>query len=548
MPAPGEYNTSYVKLLLDENRIHLLEDFKGAKKHHQMQCLKCDHTWSATPLSKRQTLKKNGVSGCPNCNNKRKQEVLDNKQTNTIHDLSDRGIEILSEWTGLHTTQQKLTFKNTHCGHVFETYPGNVIHRNIDCVICGKEERTKVINKWSKANSAKWKETADEWSVYKSVVTSLTEQTYKKYKKRINPKNYPRGKAGIDGAYHLDHIVPKRFCFDNNIPAEICADSTNLQMISWRDNVGSRNHIKGTIPHKFLQYVDDNNRIELYIDKFTNAFPSFKSYVDIADITATLYSEQHNFAVIVIPITQPYANQKIAKITAQSLIAADIRYVMLFEDEIIDNFDLVVSKLSHLMSTNTATKIHARKCIIRECDNKQEKTDLLKANHVQGNDNAQFNYGAYYEGRLVAVMTFCKPRVALGQKKQSAHIKWELSRFCTDVGFTIPGIASKLLKHFQRNHEWDEIYSYADKRWSVGNMYDQLGFDRTANNPPDYFYVMDGKRKHRWNYRKDILKTKLDNFDPALTEYQNMENHGFWRVWDCGTLKFTMLNNCIRDV
>ena len=38
------------------------------------------------------------------------------------------------------------------------------------------------------------------------------------------------------------------------------------------------------------------------------------------------------------------------------------------------------------------------------------------------------------------------------------------------------------------------------------------------------------------------LKNTLPLYDPSLTEYQNMQNAGFWRVWDCGTLKFTMFN------
>jgi hypothetical protein len=141
-------------------------------------------------------------------------------------------------------------------------------------------------------------------------------------------------------------------------------------------------------------------------------------------------------------------------------------------------------------------------------------------------------------------MTFSAPRVALGQKNKSSTDKqgvWELSRFCTDVKYRIPGIASKLLTHFKRTQpDWWQIYSFADKRWSVGNMYTILGFKLTTDNPPSYFYVVDGVRKHRWNYRKDNLKKILPQYDPKLTEYANMEMHGFWRVWDCGTLKFEM--------
>ena len=216
--------------------------------------------------------------------------------------------------------------------------------------------------------------------------------------------------------------------------------------------------------------------------------------------------------------------------------------IFVFEDEWENNKELIKRKLLHYSNQSDVIKIHARQCTIKQITNK-DKRELLDNNHVQGNDNAKLSYGAYYNDELVAVMTFTSPRIAVGATKKNREEYegvWELSRFCTDVGYRIPGIASKLLKHFQRKNEWTEIYSYADKRWSVGNMYHQLGFELVANNPPAYFYVVDGVRKHRWNYRKDRLKELLPNFDPELTEDQNMTNHGYWRVWDCGTLKFSM--------
>ena len=57
--------------------------------------------------------------------------------------------------------------------------------------------------------------------------------------------------------------------------------------------------------------------------------------------------------------------------------------------------------------------------------------------------------------------------------------------------------------------------------------------------PPNYWYYQlsnTNKRWHRYNFAKHTLKTKLNNFDPQLTEYQNMLNHGYERVWDCGNL------------
>lgn len=540
MPVVGNVDATYPILLEQENKIKLLEPFKGAKKHHAMQCLTCNHVWSATPVSKRQTLKKRGSSGCPSCDAINRRTKTQHIQQKHIDELKERGVIILDEFTTLRTTVSKLKFKNVVCGHEFETYPGNVIEKKTTCTVCGKVDRTATVTAWSKANSEKWKETATEWQRYKAEVSSLTEQTYKLHKKRINPSNLPRGKAGAAGAYHLDHIVPKRFCFDNNIPPAVCADASNLQMIGWRENVGSRNHIKGSIPPLFFQYISTNSKLEQYANTLKQILPTCETFVNVADVIATVYDSSTNRAVIVLPTDQSHANMKSGLAAYKALTTANVPFVILFEDEMEDT-TLLEAKLKHYTNINNVERIHARSCAIQPCT-KEEKKLLLNANHVQGNDNSQIAYGAWYNDMLVAVMTFTAPRVALGQKNKGIHNSgvWELSRFCTDVNYRIPGIASKLLKHFQRNHEWKEIYSYADKRWSVGNMYHQLGFELVADNPPDYFYVVDGVRKHRWNYRKDILKDTLPNYDSSLTEYQNMVNHGYWRVWDCGTLKFSI--------
>lgn len=540
MPVVGNVDATYPILLEQENKIKLLEPFKGAKKHHAMQCLTCNHVWSATPVSKRQTLKKRGSSGCPSCDAINRRTKTQHIQQKHIDELKERGVIILDEFTTLRTTVSKLKFKNVVCGHEFETYPGNVIEKKTTCTVCGKVDRTATVTAWSKANSAKWKETATEWQKYKAEVSSLTEQTYKLHKKRINPSNLPRGKAGAAGAYHLDHIVPKRFCFDNNIPPAVCADASNLQMIGWRENVGSRNHIKGSIPPLFFQYISTNSKLEQYANTLKQILPTCETFVNVADVISTAYDSATNRAIVVLPVDQSHANMKSGLAAYRAFTSANVSFIILFEDEMEDT-TLLAAKLKHYTNNSGVERIHARSCVIKPCT-KEEKKLLLNANHVQGNDNAQIAYGAYYNDTLVAVMTFTSPRVALGQRdktKDNAGV-WELSRFCTDVNYRIPGIASRLLKHFQHNHEWNEIYSYADKRWSVGNMYHQLGFELVADNPPDYFYVVDGVRKHRWNYRKDILKGTLPNYNASLTEYQNMVNHGYWRVWDCGTLKFSI--------
>ena len=239
--------------------IKLMEPFRGAKSHHQLKCNHCNHRWIATPISKMQAYKKYGFNGCPSCNEQRKDQQKEEQLQKDIINLNNRNIQVLSKIKPgmLHVTTIKVTFKNTQCGHTFETYPGNVIHKNIDCPICGIETRKAQLTQTSKDRSDLYQLTATEWQKFKSKVYSLTRESYTTHKSNINPTNLKRGKAGVDGAHHLDHIVPVRYCFNHNIPAELCAHHENLQMLHWRANVGSRDKLKHniTIPHILQEYI-----------------------------------------------------------------------------------------------------------------------------------------------------------------------------------------------------------------------------------------------------------------------------------------------------
>jgi hypothetical protein len=49
-----------------------------------------------------------------------------------------------------------------------------------------------------------------------------------------------RGKAGVNGAYHLDHIISVKYGFDNNISPIIIGSKENLRFISWEENYKKR--------------------------------------------------------------------------------------------------------------------------------------------------------------------------------------------------------------------------------------------------------------------------------------------------------------------
>ena len=90
--------------------------------------------------------------------------------------------------------------------------------------------------------------------------------------------------------------------------------------------------------------------------------------------------------------------------------------------------------------------------------------------------------GLFYENELVAVMTFGKPRF-------NKNYEYELIRYATKSGYQVLGGAGKLLKYFERNYNPKNIITYADRSYSQGNMYKQIGFKYYSQTTPNYNWV-----------------------------------------------------------
>ena len=211
----------------------------------------------------------------------------------------------------------------------------------------------------------------------------------------------------------------------------------------------------------------------------------------------------------------------------------DIQLIHIFEDEWIYKQDIVKSRIKSLLNTST-NKIYARKCIIKEITNKESRT-FCDNNHLQGGINSNLSFGLYYDNELVSVMTFGKLRKNLGSKTKEGY--YELLRFCNKLDSNVIGGASKLLKHFINAYNPQEIISYADRRWSKGNMYEKLGFTFSHNSQPNYYYVFGNTKKNRFNFRKDILIKKY-NCPKNMSEHEFCLSQKWYRIYDCGTLVY----------
>lgn len=208
--------------------------------------------------------------------------------------------------------------------------------------------------------------------------------------------------------------------------------------------------------------------------------------------------------------------------------------VHIFENEWISQRPIIEDKIKSLLDIYDE-RIYARCCEIREIDSKTSN-EFLEMNHLQGKDNASIRFGLFYQKELVSVMTFGKPRF-------NKHYDFELIRFASKLGCQVIGGFSKLLKNFERAYPDTSVISYADRRYSKGNVYLKNGFKLKETSLPNYFYTRGKELYSRYQCQKNRLKALLkDKFNPLLSETENMLANGYSKIFDCGNLVFTKEN------
>ena len=226
------------------------------------------------------------------------------------------------------------------------------------------------------------------------------------------------------------------------------------------------------------------------------------------------------------------AHDKIAKhrhvIKQNEAEALNITLLQVWETEWNDKNDIVRSRVASALGVSE--RVGARSCALVTVDGPNAAA-FLESNHIQGRCISSVNLGLEHEGKLIALMTLAKPRF-------NKKVQWELLRYCTKTGITVVGGPSRLLSAFNKEYQPTSIISYADRRWSKGNLYHQLGFKQQSTSPPGYWYVSGKGLHHRMQFQKHRLQKQLKVFDPACSEEQNMLLNGYRVLWDCGNHVF----------
>jgi len=204
-----------------------------------------------------------------------------------------------------------------------------------------------------------------------------------------------------------------------------------------------------------------------------------------------------------------------------------IRLLMVNEDEWIQHSVAIKNRIKNICG-KTGRGAPGRKLTIRKITNK-EANPFVDEYHIQGASSGIISsFGAYDDLNLVGVIQF---------SKQRGSGKIELIRFCVDND-SHAGMFSKLLSFAISSEGYDHIISFADKRYSIGNVYEVNGFAKAKIIPPDYRYVKNLKTFHKSSFTKKNIQTKFGIDMSQLTERQAMMNLGYRRIYDCGKIRY----------
>lgn len=188
---------------------------------------------------------------------------------------------------------------------------------------------------------------------------------------------------------------------------------------------------------------------------------------------------------------------------------------------------IIKSQLLNLFSKNI-TRVYARKCEIRNVSTTECRRFLIE-NHIQGYRVSKYRYGLYYNDELVSLMTFGKDKFI------DKSDNWQLLRFCSKLGYSVVGGASKLFKHFIDEVNPDKVISYCDIAKGRGTTYEKLGFRIESISSCNYKWTNRVDTKTRYQCQKRFIRESED--DPR-TEHQIMTDRGYYQVFDCGSYKF----------
>lgn len=205
---------------------------------------------------------------------------------------------------------------------------------------------------------------------------------------------------------------------------------------------------------------------------------------------------------------------------------AGVQLIYVWEDDYKLNKDIVLKMLKNKLGVSDERKVNARDCKIYTVKYSEAK-EFLDNNHIQGGvTGSEYLSLVDSDNNIVALMVLQEDGDLLNLKRYASSCN-------------VRGGFSKLLHMVEDVYNYRGIYTFSDNGVSDGSLYRENGFSLDKVIKPDYSYVVEGVRKHKFNYRLERFRKDPDlYYEEGLTEKELALANRLVRVWDAGKLRW----------
>ena len=210
---------------------------------------------------------------------------------------------------------------------------------------------------------------------------------------------------------------------------------------------------------------------------------------------------------------------------------AGIQLIQIWEDEWNRNEEQIKRMIAHKLGLSSQRKVFARKTVVRDVS-KGDAEAFLNTHHVQGYASGSYYLGLYEKGEadLLALLVL---KNEAGTNGKTLNI----IRYATAAN--VVGGFTKLLKYAEKTYTPEAFITFADHCVSDGGLYENNGFIVDKELSPDYMYIVDGERKHKFGYRlKRFQNDPTLKWVEGLSERELAELNGLERIWDAGKTRY----------
>lgn len=177
--------------------------------------------------------------------------------------------------------------------------------------------------------------------------------------------------------------------------------------------------------------------------------------------------------------------------------------------------------------------VYARKLKIIHPTVKQEK-QFLEKYHLQGWHPSKIKLALVNHTNEILMV------VTIGRSRFRSSYDYEIIRVCTKQGLVVVGGLGRLIAHAAKLlPPKSTLGTFCDRRFGTGKGYSSIGMLEVGTSKPNYVWWKHRQFLTRYQTMKHQLEKILgEEFDPNLSEEQNMRAAGWRKISDAGNLKF----------